>query len=173
MKKILGLITIIMLVSTLGYLVYQITTKVNAKQKAELHIAQLPAFRLQTLQGTMFSNNDLPQNVPTICIFFNSTCDFCQHEAQSIHDHLDQFTNVQFVFISDESLDTIRNFATTYQLNTQTNITFLHDRNSLFSTQLDIQSIPTLLIYNSARQLLKKHTGQLNANGISKIINNL
>ncbi|WP_430408586.1 peroxiredoxin family protein [Kordia sp.] len=172
MKKIISLLTIVVILATLGYFLYHISSKVTAKQEAASRIEHLPRFELQTVAGTSFTHTNLMLNKATVLLFFNSECDFCQHEAESIFDALDQFTDVQVLFISAEQIETISNFATTYQLNNQPNITFLHDNNSLLGTALDIQSIPTLLIYDSSKQLIKKHTGQLKANGILKIINN-
>jgi thiol-disulfide isomerase/thioredoxin len=171
MKKIIGFITIVAIIATLGYFLQQILSKVKGKQEAASRIENLPSFNLQTIDSTSFSNKDLMSDKATVVLFFNSECDFCKHEAQSIYDELKQFHNTQFLFISSEETKAIANFAATYQLNNQPNITFLYDHNNLFSTELDIQLIPTVLVYNAQHKLLKKHTGQLNANGILKIIN--
>jgi len=171
MKKIIGFITIVAILATLGYFSHRIYTKMQAKQEAISRMENLPSFILQKTDSTSYSHTNLLLNKFTIFIFFNSECDFCKHEAQSIYDELDLFTNVQFLFISSEPIEAISKFASEYQLINQPNITFLYDRNSLFSSELDIQSIPTVLIYNEHQKLLKKHKGQLNPNGILKIIN--
>ena len=51
-----------------------------------------------TLKEELFSNKNLKPNQSTIFIYFNSECDFCQHEAQTISNHIDKFNAVQFVF---------------------------------------------------------------------------
>lgn len=171
MKKIITILSISILTILFGYLLYGVFTKIHVKEIAAQRIEVVPNFKLQSIDSTSFSRTNLMLNKQTVFVFFNSQCDFCQHEAQSIHDELYQFKDVQLLFISSEPHESIASFASQYQLHKQPNITFLHDNNSLFSTELDIQSIPTVLIYNKQQKLLKKHKGQLNAHGILKVIN--
>jgi len=170
MKKILGLITIVATVTTLGYFLYHISINLEEKKATAKRIEYVPDFNLIATYSTYFSKKDLQKDKATVFIFFNSECDFCQHEAESIHEELHKFEKVQFLFISSEPVDAIQSFASHYQLNIQPNITFLHDNNSLLSTELDIASIPTVIIYDASQKLLKKHNGQLNASGILKVI---
>lgn len=169
-KKIL-LIVIIAIISLISYLSYNVITK--AKQKSEIakQIQTVPEFELQTLDNITFTNANLKPNLNTIFIYFNSECDFCQHEAKSINDNLNDFKNVQFIFVSTEDIATIKQFSKEHKLNNKPNITFLYDNSSHFATQFNAQSIPYILIYNQNNQLIKKQNGQLNANGILRALN--
>ena len=169
-KKILILI-FITIISLLSYLSYNIITK--AKQKSEIakQIQTIPEFELQTLDSIHFINANLEPNLNTIFIYFNSECDFCQHEAKSISDNLNQFKTVQFIFVSTQDIATIKQFSEEYKLYNKPNITFLYDNSSHFATQFNAQSIPYILIYNQNNELIKKQNGQLNANGILRVIN--
>lgn len=170
-KKYSLIIIIIALVSTVTYLGYNILTKAKQKNKIAKQIQTIPEFELQTLDSIPFTNANLKLNVNTIFIYFNSECDFCQHEAKSISDNLNEFKTVQFVFISIEDIDIIKQFSIKYKLNNKPNITFLYDNSSAFTTQFGAQSIPYILIYDSNQKLIKKHKGQLNANGILRALN--
>ncbi|MCH2197052.1 redoxin domain-containing protein [Kordia sp.] len=171
MKKVIGFIIITIVLALLGYLFFHISTKVEANTKANLHIESLPNFNLLRIDSSYFSNEQLSKESKTALLFFNSECDFCKNEAESILSTIEKFHNTQLLFVSDQSMNDIREFATIHKLNQQSNITFLHDFNSLFSTQMGIQSIPTTLIYNKQQKLIKKHVGQITASGILKIIN--
>ena len=165
----IGIIAIVLFV--LGYLGYKVGNKMQQKKDVAERLETIPSFGFQALDGSVFTKSNLKVNSPTVLIYFNSSCDLCQYEAQSISDNLRQFKNVQFVFVSTEPISIIQEFAEQYQLNNQQNITFLHDNLSIFSSQLGTNSIPYLLIYDKDQKLIKKHKGQLNAKGILRILN--
>ncbi|MDC9723798.1 MAG: redoxin domain-containing protein, partial [Urechidicola sp.] len=141
------------------------------KNEIAKQIQTIPKFELKTLDNIPFTNANLKSSLSTIFIYFNSECDFCQHEAESISQHLNKFKNAQFIFVSTENIDTIKQFSEDYKLNNQTKITFLYDYASHFTTQFNAQSIPYILIYDKNNELIKKHNGQLNANGILRVLN--
>jgi peroxiredoxin len=168
-KKIL-IIIIITIISLLSFLGYNITIKAKEKNKISKQLQTIPKFELKTLYNISFSNADLKQNTSTIFIYFNSDCDFCHHEAESISQNLEKFKNVQFIFVSFEETEAIKKFAELYKLNNQENIVFLEDKKGDFSIQFNANSIPYILIYNQKNELVKKHKGQLNANGILRAL---
>ena len=167
--KILILLAVVLLLSYLGY---GVVSKINNKSNVELALQQIPEFSFNTLQNTMFSKVNLKPNKPTIFIYFNSECDYCQHEAQSISASISKFQDVQLLFVSTEPIDSIKNFAGTYNLFQQPNIAFLHDSTDTFSNRFDATSIPYVLIYDAQQQLIKKHKGQLKAETILSILSN-
>ncbi len=77
---------------------------------------------------------------------------------------------MQFIFVSTEPIEIIKQFAEQYNLNNQPNITFLYDNLDTFSSRFDANSIPYILIYNKNQKLIKKHKGQLNAKGILRAL---
>ena len=170
-KKKISSIIIIIIVSLLSYFGYNIITKAKEKNEIAKKIQNIPKFELQTLSNISFSNTDLKQNTYSIFIYFNSDCDFCHHEAESISQNLNKFKKVQFIFISFEETEAIKKFAELYKLDNQENIVFLEDKRGNFSTQFNANSIPYILIYNKNKELIKKHKGQLNANGILRVLN--
>jgi len=169
-NKILILI-VITIVSILSYLGYNIITKAKEKNEIAKQIQTIPKFKLKTLDSIPFTNSNLKPNLNTIFIYFNSECDFCQHEAKSISQNLNKFKTVQFIFVSTEAINTIKQFSEKHKLNNQPNITFLYDKAFHFTNLFNAQSIPYILIYNQNNELIKKQNGQLNANGILRVIN--
>lgn len=171
MKKQLKIIVPILVLSLLGYLGYGVITKMQDKQAKANTLKTIPDFSFKRLDSTYFTKANLKPNTAIIFIYFNSTCDFCQHEAESISQHLDQFKNTQLLFVSTEDSNTIKTFAQAYNLLNQPNITFLYDNSDTFSSQFGANSIPYLLIYNTKQELVKTHKGQLKANAILKLLN--
>ena len=169
-KKILILV-IIALSSLLSYLVYNVIAKSKEKNDITKQLKIIPKFELKTLDNIPFTNSNLQPDTSTIFIYFNSECDFCQHEAESISQNLNKFKNVQFIFVSTETISSIKQFSEEYKLNNQTNITFLYDSGDNFTSRFNAQTIPYILIYGKNKELIKKHNGQLNANGILRVLN--
>lgn len=165
------LIIILITLGILFFLSYKVVSIFSYKNKITLQLQTIPEFQLLTLEQTFFSRANLKTNLNTIFIYFNSECDFCQHESQSISQNINKFKDVQFIFVSTENIEIIKQFSEQYKLNNQNNITFLYDSNYLFSNIFDANSIPYILIYNKNNNLIKRHNGQLNANGILRVLN--
>ncbi|PIB33049.1 hypothetical protein BFP78_01955 [Gaetbulibacter sp. 5U11] len=169
-KKTILIIVAVTVLGLLSFLGYNVISKTKEKNQIAKQLETVPEFEFLTLDQKPFTKANLKTNLNTIFIYFNSQCDFCQHEAQSISDNLDSFKNVQIIFISTESIDTIKKFSEQYNLNNQQNITFLNDNLNTFSSRFDANNIPYLLIYDQNQKLIKKHKGQLNAKGILRAL---
>ncbi|MBT8244551.1 redoxin domain-containing protein [Winogradskyella sp.] len=169
-KKTFLVIVVSAVFGLLSYLGYNVISKTKEKNQIAKQLKIIPEFEFLTLEQKPFIKADLKPNTKTIFIYFNSECDFCQHEAQSISDNLDSFKNVQFIFVSTEPIEIIKQFSKQYNLNNQQNINFLYDSLNTFSSRFDANSIPYLLIYNKNQKLIKKHKGQLNTNGILRAL---
>lgn len=169
-KKTIIIIVIITVLGLIAYLGYNVISKTKEKNRIAKKLKKIPEFEFLTLAQKAFTKANLKQNVNTIFIYFNSECDFCQHEAQSINDNLGSFKNVQFVFVSKEPIESIKQFSEQYHLNNKQNIIFLYDNLGTFSSRFDAKSIPCLLIYDQNQKLIKKHKGQLNAKGILRAL---
>lgn len=165
-KRIVGLI----LISIIGFIGYKITNKLQYKKEVEKRIQTLPNFSFKTVNGTNFTKKQL-KNKPTIFIYFNSDCDYCKSEATKIKERLNEFKNVQLVFVSFEQTIGIIQFAKTYGLSNQENVIFLEDTKSEFSEIFDAKSIPYVLVYNSNKQLLKKFKGATKISNILEVLN--
>lgn len=166
MRRFCKIIVIAFVLIVLGYLGYSILTKMQYKNEVAKTLQNIPEFSFKTLENTNFTNANLKPNVATIFIYFNSECDYCQHEAQSISDSIKEFKDVQLLFVSTEPIETIKTFAKTYKLINLQNTTFLYDSAHNFSNRFDANSIPFILIYNKDQELVKKHKGQLKAEAI-------
>jgi thioredoxin-related protein len=169
-KKILLFITLFVVLGTLSYLSYSVIVKAKEKKLTANRLQIIPEFQFEDLKSSTFTNASLQENKAAIFVYFNTECDYCQHEAQSISERLDEFTKVQFIFVSTEDIETIKQFSENHNLNHQPNITFVHDNTDIFSTKFGATAMPYLLIYDKDQQLIKKHKGQLNANGILKAL---
>ncbi|WP_291122580.1 peroxiredoxin family protein, partial [Flavobacterium sp. UBA6046] len=97
-------------------------------------------------------------------------CEHCQSEAEQIRDNIKKFASVQLVFISFEEPKKIEGFATKYKLIGYDKITFLCDKQVSFATTFDVNSLPTVVIYDKNKKLVEKIKGEVK---IEKILSPL
>ncbi|WP_166966052.1 peroxiredoxin family protein [Yeosuana marina] len=172
MKKILKVIIIVFIFSLLSYLVYNVYDKMQYKNNIEKSLQIIPEFSFKTLENKDFTKADLALNIPTIFIYFNTECDYCQHEAQNINKNIEFFKNCQILFVSTEDIKSIKEFGDNYNLSLHSNITFLYDSSNTFSNRFDATSVPYILVYNMNQELIKKHKGQLKVEVLIKLLEN-
>ncbi|MBA4746742.1 MAG: redoxin domain-containing protein [Muricauda sp.] len=149
----------------------KVVDKILQKQKFEKSISTIPDFNFKTVNGTSFTKKNLKSGTSTVFLYFNSECDFCQHEAKSIADDHHLIKNVQLVFISTEPMEQIINFSKVYALDKKASVIFVQDEAKRFTKIFQPSSIPFNLIYDKEQKLLKTQKGQLTVQGLLKIIN--
>ena len=170
MKQFLKIIIPILVFGTLAFMGYKVISKINHKNEVAEHIKTIPAFSYKTIEGKPFSNKDLKENTPTIFLYFNSECEHCQSEAEQIRDNVKKFANTQLVFISFEEPEKITAFATKYKLLGHDKINFLSDSKVGFATTFDVNSLPTVVIYDKKKKLVAKIKGEIKVENILKKI---
>ena len=161
MKKILKILIPILVISLLAFMGYKVVNKINHKKQVAENIKQMPAFSYVTLENKVFTQENLVQNIPTLFIYFNSECDFCNHEAEMVQQNIEQLKDIQVVFISYEPVEKIKQFANNYKLLNYDNIYFLSDSKISFATTFDVKSMPCLVLYDKDNNLIEKIKGQV------------
>ncbi len=97
----------------------------------------------------------------TLFIYFNSECDFCNHEAEMVQQNIQQLKAIQVVFISYEPVQKIKQFAAKFKLLHHDHIYFLSDSKITFATTFDVKSMPCLVLYDKENNLIEKIKGQV------------
>ena len=144
----------------LGYFGVQIYSKIQHKKEVAENIKTIPKFEYKNIKGGVFSNANLKKDTPTLFVYFNSECEFCNEEAQMIQANIQQLSAFQLVFISFEKPALIKAFAAKHQLNSYDNVTFLSDSKASFATTFDVKSLPCLVLYDKNQKLIEKIKGQ-------------
>lgn len=169
MKKKIKLLLAIVLFIVIGFLGYKISSKLIHKKEVAERIKVIPNFSFYTLDGKEFSDKNL-QKKPSVFVYFNSECIYCQSETKKIQERLEDFNEVQLIFISFEKKEIIQQFAKDYELLDQENVLFLEDRKGEFSKLFDVTSIPFMVIYDEQKKMLKKFKGATNINAIVEVL---
>lgn len=171
MKKYLKPLIGIILISVFVFLGYNILKKISYKKEVAERIKTIPNFNFLTLNNEGFTQNDLATNKNNLFVYFNSECDYCQSEATQISENLTKFKTTQFIFVSFESIEGIKQFAEIHYLLNKENIVFLQDKEMIFEELFDAKSIPFMLLYSKDNQLIKKYKGATKIDNILKHIN--
>lgn len=161
MKKTLKILIPILVISLLAFMGYKVVSKINHKKQVAENIKKTPDFSYITIENKAFTKANLAQNKPTLFIYFNSECDFCNHEAEMVQQNIEQLNAIQVVFISYEPIKKIKQFATKFNLLHHANITFLSDSKISFATTFDVKSMPCLVLYDKNQKLIEKIKGQV------------
>ncbi|WP_445713547.1 TlpA family protein disulfide reductase [Flavobacterium sp.] len=161
MKKKLKILIPILIISLLAFMGYKVMSKINHKKQVAENIKKMPNFSYVTLENKVFTQENLMQNKPTLFIYFNSECDFCNHEAEMVQQNIKELKDIQVVFISYENLEKIKSFAAKFKLLHHDNIHFLSDSKITFAATFDVKSMPCLVLYNKENNLIEKIKGQV------------
>jgi peroxiredoxin len=171
MRKAILLTIVLFCFVLLSFLTYKIFNNIHHKNQVAQNIKTMPFFRYKTIKGTDFINTNLKKDTPTVFIYFNTECEFCQSETEQIATAVNRFKEAQLVYVSFEPIEKIKAFALKYKLNSYANIHFVCDSKMTFAETFDVKSIPTLVIYDKNTILIQKTKGQIGINKIIKIIN--
>ncbi len=161
MKKTLKILLPILIISLIAFMGYKVVSKINHKKQVAENIKKMPAFSYLTLENKIFTNENLEVGKPTLFIYFNSECDFCNHEAEMVQQNIDQLKDIQVVFISYEPIEKIKTFATKFKLLHHANIYFLSDSKITFASTFDVTYMPCLVLYDKENNLIEKIKGQV------------
>ena len=161
MKKYLKIILPILFFVGFGFLIFQITSIINHKKEVAENIKTIPKFNFQNINGGRFANENLIKNTPTLFVYFNSECEFCNEEAETIKENIEKFKNFQLIFISIEKPELIKSFAVKHKLNLYDKINFLSDSQVSFAPSFDVKSLPCLVLYDKDQNLIEKIKGQI------------
>lgn len=171
MKKYLKIVIPIVFIVVLGYLGFQIFSKIQYKNEVAEHIKTIPFFNYENVNGKSFTREDLKLGAPTLFIYFNTECEFCIEETIMIYENIAKFANCQLVFISFEKKEIIKDFAKINKLDTYDNVHFLCDNQVTFATTFDVKSLPCLVLYDKNNNLIEKIKGQTKAETLIKKLN--
>lgn len=161
MKKYLKIIIPLVVIGLIGFMGYKVVSKINHKNQVAKNIKTMPNFSYEDLQGNVFTQKNLKANKPVLFIYFNSECDFCNHEAEMVQQNVTKLNDIEVVFISFEPTENIQQFAHNYKLLNYDNIYFLADAKVTFADTFDVNSLPCLVLYNKDYELIEKIKGQV------------
>lgn len=152
-KKIL--ISAIVLSLTVFLLIFFI--KYQKVSKYNKSISELPNidFSNYTLTG---DSPNLKGNINCF-IMFNSECGFCMDEIEDIVDSIDEFSDVNFLLISNESKESLIEYSEDSEFYGLANFTILRDKDQMFNNFFKYETIPSTYTYSKDGILMNYKSG--------------
>lgn len=141
--------------------------------RAQSYGAQyLPDFTFEGMNGKLFTKANVDKTKTSIFIFFDVTCEHCQHEIVDIGKNYASFKNVRFYLVSMDNKNSIMQFISTYgkQLYGKPNVTILQDFKPEFVQKFRPEKFPALFIYSKSGELIKYLSGQKKAKDILAVL---
>lgn len=116
----------------------------------------IPDFTFYKFDKTPFTNKNLSFGNDMLFVFFDVTCDHCQHTIKTLSTRLAECKKISIYLISLEDKTAINNFLNQYGKNlvSAKNVTILHDSKDQFIAQFKPRKYPSVFLYSSDKKLL-------------------
>jgi peroxiredoxin len=116
----------------------------------------IPEFTFYKLDKTQFTNKNITNGKEVLFIFFDVTCDHCQHTIGTLSKRINECQKIAIYLISLEDKTAITNFFNQYGKNlpAQKNVTILQDSKNQFITQFGPRKYPSVFLYSAQKKLL-------------------
>jgi thiol-disulfide isomerase/thioredoxin len=116
-----------------------------------------------------FCTKQLPVQ-PVIILFLHPECDFCQEEIRQLKENQTELQNVSILLVTTASLQEAVEFCSNQNLGQFNNMRFLLDKDFKISNYFDVNTIPSIYMYNNDKKLIFKHKGEIKIETLIKYL---
>jgi hypothetical protein len=121
-----------------------------------------PDFRLVTMAGKTYTNQDLSKKGNIFVMLFNPTCGHCEDQAKLFREHIDQFKNTQlFLVAGDKMKEYLQGFVDATSIGNMPQMILGIDSAQLIDKAFIYQGLPQINIYNAHHVLQHIYTGNV------------
>ena len=151
------------------FLLLIISVKISAQSPAEI----VPAFNLYKQDKSSFTNSNLARDKMLFFVFFDASCDHCQHAFQYMNQHHREFDKAAVYFITIDNPANTAIFLNKYgnNLKGKRNITLLIDLNNEFIRKFKPRKYPSIFLYSTQKKLLLYDDDEQNLFRFTQLIN--
>jgi len=123
---------------------------------AQKPVATVPLFTFYKTDKSPFTNAQLASGKMLFFVFFDVTCEHCQHAIQYINKNEREFKNVAVYLITLDEWDKVKLFLDKHgpQLENKTNVTILRDSHNEFITKFGPVKYPSLFLFSAQKKLI-------------------
>lgn len=156
-----------------------LTVLASIKAMSQHPSATIPDFTFYKLDKTAFTNKSIQPGKLSLLIFFDASCDHCQHAMETYNMHYRELNKTNLYLITLDNQASINYFMTKYASNLYggKNVTILQDLKNEFIPKFGARKYPSMFLYSPQKKLLiyddePKNVGnflqKINANSKSK-----
>lgn len=133
----------------------------------------IPEFTFYKMNGQSFSKKDLTKSKRIVIVFFDATCEHCQHELKLMSDRFDEFKKAEFYLVSMDNVRGIQWFMDKYapRMKGRPNVTLLTDVNRQFITRFTPVQYPALYVYGTNGHIIKYYGQNSKISDIIRTVN--
>jgi peroxiredoxin len=120
-------------------------------------VQNIPNFTFYRMNGQAFSKKDLTKDKKIVIVFFDITCDHCQHELKAMSDNYEKFKKAEFYLVSLDEVAGIKGFVSKYapKMSAKPNVTLLRDFNREFIIKFLPVQYPAMYVFSPKGHLIK------------------
>lgn len=127
-----------------------------SREELRVRAAVLPSLDLTTLDGQPYNLND---KLPLVLIYFNTTCDHCQRQLESLRRERELFAGVPVVLMSSQPEEDLREFQE------QTNIAeegfiIVQVQHEVVAERFGVLALPQIFVYGADGELVDLFSGE-------------
>lgn len=148
---------------------------ISATISAQVPAKIVPVFKLYKQDKNIFTNTNLAQGKMLFFVFFDASCDHCQHAFQYMNQHHREFDKAAVYFITIDNPATTATFLNKYgnNLKGKRNVTLLIDLNNEFIKKFKPRKYPSLFLYSAQKKLILYDDDEQNLFRFTQLINAL
>lgn len=141
---------------TVKFLVLFFCLLISMESSAQTPAPTIPAFTFYKFDKAPFTNANVTIGNQALFIFFDVTCDHCQHTISTLSKRINECSKISVYLVSLEDKTAITNFFNLYGKNllSQKNVTILQDTKNQFITQFSPRKYPSVFLYSAQKKLL-------------------
>lgn len=117
---------------------------------------RFPNFTFYKLDKTAFTNKNVELGKLSLIVFFDVSCDHCQHAMQAYNEHCKELSKTAVYLVTLDNQANINYFMTKYGNNLygSKNVTILQDLKNEFITKFGPRKYPSMFLYSPQKKLL-------------------
>ncbi len=122
--------------------------------------SDIPQFNLLLVDSSTVVNpsKDKPGR-PTVIIYFSPDCLDCQEETDALISRINEFKNIDFVFVTIDAMERLRVFVSHYKLNRFDNVIVGKDISFGFFNYYKPKATPFTVVFNKDKSLVGAFLG--------------
>jgi hypothetical protein len=169
MKNLARITIIILILSSLTYLMYGIIRKSGEKSTIERRISSLPDFSFVDLNGSGFYSRDIKEG-PVLIVKFHPECEHCQYEVSEILNSKIPHSRTKVLFITNSSKENSIRFFSQFDKSKLVYSSILLDTAYIFSEIFGKDIVPSNYIYDTELKLKEVLYGEYKVDVLEKLL---
>ncbi len=134
-------------------------TRYTTKKELESGYSSIPPIMFTSTIGAPLNLKKQGAVAPSVLIYFNSSCPICQSEVELIERNFKKDTLTQFLWVSSESEEEIKEFSVLYNLDSLSSHHFYSDTLYSLAYTFKLTGVPAMFVYDAEGNLVDYSLG--------------